>query len=83
VSNAIKHGKATDVTILLEEAENELRLVITDNGQGMAPASKDRGLGLRIMADRAKMVGGTFQVKTAPTRGIELICLVPQMAANG
>jgi len=83
VSNAIKHGKATEVTILLEEAENELRLVISDNGHGMAPASKDRGLGLRIMADRAKMVGGTFQVGQAPSRGIELVCLVPQVVVNG
>ena len=83
VSNAIKHGRASEVTILLEEAENELRLVISDNGQGMAPASKDKGMGLRIMADRAKMVGGSFQVGPAPSQGIELICLVPQVAMNG
>lgn len=82
VSNAIKHGRATDVAIILEEAESELRLVISDNGQGMAPASKDRGLGLRIMADRAKMVGGTFKVGQAPSRGIELVCLVPQVAMH-
>jgi signal transduction histidine kinase len=82
VSNAIRHGKASEVTILLEEAENELRLVISDNGTGMAPTSKDKGLGLRIMADRAKMVGGSFSMGPAPLQGIELVCLVPQVAAN-
>lgn len=82
VSNAIKHGRATEVTILLEEAESELRLVISDNGQGMGPASGEKGLGLRIMADRAKMVGGSFRVGPAPSRGIELVCLVPQGAVN-
>lgn len=82
VCNAIKHGRATEVTILLEEAESELRLVISDNGGGMARASRDKGLGLRIMADRAKMVGGSFQVGPAPSRGTKLICLVPQVAMH-
>ena len=70
------------VGILLEEAESELRLVISDNGGGMARASRDKGLGLRIMADRAKMVGGSFQVGPAPSRGTRLICLVPQVAMH-
>jgi signal transduction histidine kinase len=83
VSNAIKHGRATEVTILLEEAENGLRLVISDNGGGMVPASRDKGLGLRIMADRARMVGGSFQVGPAPSRGTKLVCLVPQVAMHG
>jgi signal transduction histidine kinase len=82
VSNAIKHGRATEVIILLEEAENELRLVISDNGQGMVPARKSDGLGLRIMADRAKMIGGSFSTGPAPSRGVELVCLVPQEAVN-
>lgn len=82
VSNAIKHGKATEVTILLEEAENELRLAISDNGAGLAPAQGGTGLGLRTMADRAKMVGGSFKVGPATTRGTELICLVPQESVN-
>ncbi|MBV9548557.1 MAG: sensor histidine kinase [Alphaproteobacteria bacterium] len=83
VSNAIKHGRATEVTILLEEAENELRLAISDNGGGMATGARGSGLGLRIMADRAKMVGGSFQVGPARPRGTELVCLVPQAAAHG
>ena len=83
VSNAIKHGRATEVTILLEEAENELRLAISDNGGGIVPAAKGDGLGLRIMADRAKMVGGSFKVGPARPRGTELVCLVPQAAAHG
>jgi len=83
VSNAIKHGRATEVTILLEEAENELRLAISDNGGGMTATSKGAGLGLRIMADRAKMVGGSFQVGPSSSRGTELVCLVPQVATHG
>jgi len=82
VSNAIRHGKATEVTILLEEAENELRLAISDNGGGLGSARDGAGLGLRTMADRAKMVGGSFKVGPATTRGTELICLVPQESMN-
>lgn len=81
VSNAIKHGRATEVTILLEEAENALRLAISDNGGGLTTVSKDGGLGLHIMANRAKMMGGSFKVGPAPARGTELVCLVPQETA--
>jgi signal transduction histidine kinase len=82
VSNAIQHGHATEVTILLEEAENELRLAISDNGGGLTALPNSTGLGLRIMADRAKMVGGSFRVGPARPRGTELVCLVPQVAAD-
>jgi signal transduction histidine kinase len=81
VSNAIKHGRASEVTILLEEAENGLRLAISDNGTGL-PATPGDGMGLRIMADRAKVVGGSFSVGAAPARGTELVCLVPQGAVH-
>ncbi len=82
VSNAIKHGKATEVTILLEEAESELRLAISDIVGVIALGARGTGLGLRIMADRAKMVGGSFKVGPARPRGTELVCLVPQGAAH-
>ena len=39
-------------------------------------------MGLRIMADRAKVVGGSFSVGAAAPRGTELVCLVPQEAAD-
>jgi signal transduction histidine kinase len=50
VSNAIKHGKATQLVIRLRWAEDRLDLDVVDNGTGMTrvPPRND-GMGLRIM----------------------------------
>ena len=80
VSNAIKHGHAGRITVALEETEVGIRLSVSDNGHGMAKASpKTGGMGLRIMADRAKMIGGRFAVQAHRPTGVELSCLIPQL----
>jgi len=81
VSNAIKHGHAGLITVALEETEIGVRLSVSDNGDGMTKASpKAGGMGLRIMADRAKMIGGRFAVQAHRPTGVELSCLIPQLA---
>ncbi|HET7084715.1 MAG TPA: sensor histidine kinase [Rhizomicrobium sp.] len=78
VGNAVKHGQARHVTVALEENDDGIRLSISDDGRGLAKDAADgKGMGLRIMADRAKMVGGIFSV-THRFKGVELICLIPQ-----
>ena len=77
VSNAIKHGKATEIVILLEENESAVRLAVLDNGKGFPLSMEAGGMGLRIMADRAKMIGGRFSVTRNRPVGAALDCLVP------
>jgi signal transduction histidine kinase len=79
VGNAIKHGKATHIVIMLEETETGLRLAVLDNGRGLAVSARStKGMGLRIMADRAKMIGATFAVRAHNPHGVELSCLLHQ-----
>jgi signal transduction histidine kinase len=82
VRNAIKHGRATRIIVSLEESEVGLQLAVCDNGAGIpksaAPASG--GMGLRIMADRAKMIGGRFAAGPGPQGGTQILCLIPQAA---
>jgi signal transduction histidine kinase len=78
VGNAIKHGKATKIVIFLEESETALRLAVLDNGKGFPDSFGTRGMGLRIMADRAKMIGGYFSVGRNRPDGSAINCLVPR-----
>jgi len=82
VGNAIKHGHPTRILVQLEEIEEGTQLVISDNGLGLkySAPSKD-GMGLRIIADRAKMIGGRFRVDRGRFGGAELTCLIPQGSA--
>jgi len=75
VSNAIKHGQATRVTVDLTQSRDQLRLVIQDNGRGFqAPAAGASGMGIRIMRYRARMIGATLELKSQPATGTQITC---------
>jgi signal transduction histidine kinase len=77
ITNAIKHGKAGNIVIHLERKADVLRLEIVDDGVGLpANARSTQGMGLRIMAYRASMVGASFNVERMPTRGTRVTCVL-------
>jgi len=78
VTNAIKHGYVSRIAIELFVAGDSLTLSIKDDGIGLPEnLPENRGLGLRIMASRAGMIGATLSVKNAPTGGIVVTCRLP------
>lgn len=78
VSNALKHGKATQISIRLTQPRGGIRLVVSDNGAGFRElAPKQKGMGLRIMASRAGMIGGTLVTENNPAGGARVTCAIP------
>jgi PAS domain S-box-containing protein len=78
VNNAIKHGRASAVTILPRVAGGQLRLSVLDNGRGLPPIPPRRGgLGLRTMQYRAALIRGALEVRPRQQRGTEVICTLP------
>jgi signal transduction histidine kinase len=74
-SNAIKHGKATRITLRLVQQPEAIQLVIEDNGQGLAKVpSATRGTGLHIMDYRARTMGAALEVKPIVTGGVAVTC---------
>ncbi len=68
VSNAVRHGRATRVTIGLDVRPESVTLTVADDGRGIPPAPRENeGLGLRSMAYRARSLDGS--VSLAPRRG--------------
>jgi len=79
VRNAIRHGKPTRIGINLSEEGGIVRLSIEDDGIGMPEEFHPTdGLGVRIMAHRAAMVGGVFAIEPAPTGGTIVTCSLPK-----
>ena len=78
VNNAIKHGKARHIVIALGASGGRAALTISDDGSGIpkGPAS-NKGMGLHIMNYRAKMIGGTLEVKQGKPHGTVVTCLFP------
>ncbi len=82
VSNAIKHGKAKIISISLAQQNGELIFCIKNDGQ---PFPVDRQttnrMGLRIMNYRARMIGGTLDIRPNGKSGTMVTCSLPY--ANG
>ncbi len=78
ITNAIKHGRAARIAVGLEQVDDRLRLTVRDDGVGVPdPLPLRSGMGLRIMARRAEMMGGTLGVHRSPPRGTLVTCEVP------
>ena len=79
VSNAIKHGKAKNISLRLREDAGQLRLRVDDDGGGFPKNfTGGTGMGLRIMQSRIGMVGGTLTVEQQLTGGVSVIFSAPK-----
>lgn len=79
VVNAIKHARAGRILVNLSCREpGGLRLLVTDDGVGRGgAAASPGGLGMEIMAHRAKMMAATFEIADAPGGGTTVSCVAP------
>ncbi|HTQ30740.1 MAG TPA: sensor histidine kinase [Opitutaceae bacterium] len=76
--NALRHAHPSLVEISLLADQGAIELTVTDNGSGLPAArASTAGMGLRIMAHRAEIVGGEFSIGPAPAGGTRVRCRVP------
>jgi len=83
LSNAVRHGQASQVKVILATGEGQVRLRILDNGRGF-PDQIDKnhpGMGIRIMRYRARIIGATLEVRSRPEGGTVIVCTLPRAAA--
>nr|WP_320015186.1 cache domain-containing protein [uncultured Desulfobacter sp.] len=66
VNNAVKHSNCDRIEIFLirDAADGLIHLKVTDNGTGIDPEPSGRGIGLQIMAYRAKIIDAQFNIDT-------------------
>lgn len=82
LNNAIKHGKADNVTIAMKQDGESSVLTITDNGVGMGGTqNRGKGMGLNIMQYRASMIGAVLEIKEPKTGGCVISCTFPDRPA--
>ncbi len=80
LNNIIRHaGEDVTVTINLQGSPEELDFSIRDTGSGMDTdkLKPSKGLGLKSMAERAALVGGSLAIESVPGRGTCIRVRVP------
>jgi signal transduction histidine kinase len=77
ISNSLRHGRATAVTLRLHRSDHEVCLLVQDNGAGFDPARRSGGHGLGNMRARAAELGANLRLESRPAEGARLLVTLP------
>lgn len=69
VSNALRHGAATWITVSLRRQDGVTELEVTDDGRGFDSSAASPGKGLGNFVERARELGARLTVDSQPGRG--------------
>ncbi|HRH44555.1 MAG TPA: triple tyrosine motif-containing protein, partial [Pyrinomonadaceae bacterium] len=77
LNNIIKHSDAKSAEIRIKNEENSVELLIKDDGKGFEidenTEKKNKGFGLKGMSERARLLGGTYSIKSTANQGTVVI----------
>lgn len=80
--NAVRHAEARSIHLQFRTDGGTITLVISDDGRGFEPGIESRhgsgGLGLLGMRERARSVGGSLVIASAPGAGARVAVTVPR-----
>lgn len=88
VTNVVRHAEANHVSVELRRRDEELHLLIRDDGKGFDPlAARERALcgasmGLLSMEERVSLAGGRLELASAPREGTRIHAIFPLTLAN-
>jgi len=80
VTNVARHARASRISVVLERVEQDLILLISDDGAGFdmnALRTSAATLGLRSMEERVQAVGGLITIDSAPDLGTAICARIP------
>ncbi|MEO6874369.1 MAG: sensor histidine kinase [Opitutaceae bacterium] len=82
ISNSLRHGGASFVTVRLHQSDREVGLLVQDNGIGFDTARLERaGHGLGNMQKRAGRIGASVRVESQPGHGTRVILTLPLLTS--
>jgi two-component system sensor histidine kinase UhpB len=79
ITNALRHGQATALSVRLDAAGDDMMLEVIDDGRGLAQdwSADDGHHGLRWLAERVEAIGGRFALDPVEPHGVRLVVRVP------
>jgi signal transduction histidine kinase len=77
LTNTLKHAHATRFEASLSFDQGEIRLELSDNGQGFQPNERYAGFGLAGMRERVEQMGGILRIKSEQGEGTSVVVISP------
>jgi signal transduction histidine kinase len=82
LTNVRKHADATVVRVTVA-SDDDLRILVVDNGRGFRPDAVDGGFGLDSMRQRAALIGATLSISSKPQDGSRVELVLPLRREEG
>lgn len=79
LANGIRHGRATAFYVELKDENGGIRLLVSDNGEGITGEIKE-GFGLRGIREKAEILGGSCSFTSEKGEGFETEIILPQIS---
>jgi PAS domain S-box-containing protein len=80
VNNILKHANATRAAINISREEDQIILLISDNGEGCDMLKESSGVGIINIKSRAELYHGNVTIVSKPGEGFKLKVILPLMA---
>jgi signal transduction histidine kinase len=77
MTNCVRHANAKRIQIAVSAVDNELRVRVSDDGRGLDPGQRWKGLGLRGIDERVKELQGTMVISRGPSGGTTVLVSIP------
>jgi signal transduction histidine kinase len=77
VQNVVKHAQAKHMLVQLSCTDNQLAILVEDDGQGFDQNQVARGMGLDNIFARARFVGGSVEIDSSVGEGTTIYVWLP------
>lgn len=81
LQNALQHGRAATIDVILDDDGEQLMMTVRDDGVGLAQPAAPESLrchGLRLLRERARALGGDVTLAATDGGGAALTMILPR-----
>ena len=77
LKNTVKHARASELSVQLIQHEEEVNLIVADDGIGFDPDKKGKGIGMGTIRSRLDLVRGDMHIDSHPGKGSSITIRIP------
>jgi signal transduction histidine kinase len=77
LKNILKHSQAKNTAISLYTRDEQVKLVISDDGNGFNPQQTYQGIGLGNIRERVNFYNGSVDITSAKGQGCKVTVMIP------
>jgi NarL family two-component system sensor histidine kinase LiaS len=77
LANIARHSQASNASLNVHYNQTHIQIEIIDDGRGFVPKNATKGIGLRLIRERAESVGGQVTIESEPGHGTRVLIDIP------